>query len=396
MQGMSRRPVILSYARTPFGRFQGGLSGLPATDLGGHAIAAALDRAGIDPARVDHVIMGQVLQAGAGQVPSRQAAVKAGIPFEVTTETLNKVCASGHRAVTLAATMIRASEHEVIIAGGMESMSRAPHLLFDLRGGRRMGDDTLVDAMIYDGLTDPFTHKHMVVSGSDVAEELGITRESQDEWAYRSHQRAVAAEGKLAAEIVPVSIASRKGETVIDIDEAPRADTTLEKLASLKPVMTKDGTTTAGNAPGVNDGAAALVISSNEWAQREGIEPIAFVRGHAYVATDSPYLAKTPGMAINKLLEREGLTHEDIARFEINEAFASVTLHSSSMVGMDPEKVNVNGGAVALGHPIGASGARIIGSLALELQRIGGGLGIAAICSGGGQGDAVLIEVPTQ
>ena len=391
---MTRRTAVLSFARTPFGRVLGGLASVPAVELGGHAIRSALERAGVAPGQVEHVIMGQVLQAGCGQVPSRQAAVSAGIPVEVSSETLNKVCASGHRAVTLSNTMIKAGEHDVIVAGGMESMSRSPHLLLDYRTGHRMGDGALVDAMIHDGLTDPFRHVHMVVNGAEVAEEFGITREAQDEWACRSHQRAVSARERLAEEISPVTVSGRGGETIVEHDESPRADTTLERLASLKPIMKADGTATAGNAPGVSDGAAALVLASEEWATAQGFEPLGFIGRHVYVAGESPYLAVMPGLAIQRLLELEGLSIDDIARIEINEAFASVALHSIGMVGADPERVNVNGGAVAMGHPIGASGARIIGTLVQELRRSGGGLGIAAICSGGGQGDAVLVEVP--
>jgi acetyl-CoA C-acetyltransferase len=390
---MASRTVILGYARTPFGRLLGGLSSLPGTQLGGHAIAAAINKAGITTADVDHVIMGQVLQGGAGQIPSRQASIAAGLPVGVTSETINKVCASAHRAVTMADLLIQAGHHDVIVAGGMESMSRAPHLLPALRTGVKMGDTALIDAMTHDGLTDPFNHKHMVVNGAEVAQELGVGRQRQDEWAARSHQRAAAAAEFFAGEIAPVTIATRKGDVVVDSDESVRPDTTVEKLAALKPVMKPDGDTTAGNAPGVNDGATAIVCASEAWASTRGISPMAVVRGHAYVATDSPYLAVTPGQAIQRLLERESLTINDIHRIEINEAFASVALHSMDLIGADPERVNVNGGAIAMGHPIGASGARIIGTLVRELQRSGGGLGIAAICSGGGQGDAVLVEV---
>jgi acetyl-CoA C-acetyltransferase len=358
------------------------------------AIRAALLDAGVAVDDVDHVIMGQVLQAGAGQIPSRQASIGAGLPIGVTSETINKVCASGHRAVTLASLLLRAGDHDVIVAGGMESMSRAPHLLTDFRTGRKMGDGALVDAMLHDGLTDPFTHTHMVVNGAEVAAELGMSRERQDEWALRSHLRSVAASDFLAGEIVPVEVASRKATTVVERDESPREDTTLEKLAALKPIMKLDGTTTAGNAPGVNDGAAALVVTSDEWAAAHSIEPLAYVRAHAYVADESPYLARTPGSAIRKLLDREGMKIGDIHRIEVNEAFASVALNTIDMIEADPERVNVNGGAVALGHPIGSSGARIIGTLVRQLRERGGGLGIAAICSGGGQGDAVLVEVP--
>jgi acetyl-CoA C-acetyltransferase len=390
---MAQSTVILGYARTPFGKLMGGLSSLAATELGGHAIAAALERSGVAPSDVDHVIMGNVLQAGGGQIPSRQAAVAGGVAMDVSSETINKVCASGHRAVTLSDLLIRAGEHDVVVSGGMESMSRAPHLLTDLRSGRKMGDDPLLDSMISDGLTDPFLHVHMVVNGANVADELGLSRERQDQWALRSHQRAAAAAANLQEEIVPVTISSRRGDTVVDADESVRPDTTIEALAQLKPIMKADGTATAGNSPGVNDGAAALVLANDSWAQARGLQSLARVRAYAYVAGESPYLAVHPGQAVQRLLEREGLSIDDIARIEVNEAFASVAVNTVDMLGADPDRVNVNGGAVALGHPIGASGARIIGSLVLELRRSGGGLGIACICSGGGQGDAVLVEV---
>ena len=386
--------VIVGYSRTPIGRYLGGLSSLPATELGSKAIIGALAAAGVSADEVDHVIMGQVLQAGAGQIPSRQAAIGAGTPIETTSETINKVCASGHRAVTLARLLIAAGDHNVVVAGGMESMSRAPHLLTTLRTGNKMGHEQLLDCMISDGLTDPFRHVHMVVNGAEVAEEFGISRERQDEWSLRSHQRACESQDWLAGEITPIEIAGRKGSTVVAVDESPRADTSLERLAALKPIMKADGTATAGNSPGVNDGAAALVVASSTWAADRGIEPLALVRAHAYVADESPYLARAPGRAIAKLLAATGLTIADIKRVEVNEAFASVALNTIDMIGADPEIVNVHGGAVAMGHPIGASGARIIGTLVRQLRDYGGGLGIAAICSGGGQGDAVLIEVP--
>lgn len=393
---MSRDAVILGYARTPIGRMLGGLSSIPATELGGHAIAAALEQAGVAPSDVEHVIMGQVVQAGAGQIPSRQAAVAANIPMDVSSETLNKVCASGHRAVTLARLLVQAGDHDVVVAGGMESMSRAPHLLTDLRTGRKMGDDALVDSMVFDGLTDPFRHVHMVVNGAEVAEELGISRERQDEWALRSHERAVASQGWFEGEIAPVTVSGRKGDVVVDRDESPRADTSLERLASLKPIMKPGGSATAGNSPGVNDGAAAIVVAAEEWARERELEPLAYVRGHRYVAGESQYLAVAPGRAVQQLLEREGLKIEDVRRLEVNEAFASVALNTVDMLGIDPDRVNVHGGAVALGHPVGMSGTRIIGTLVRQLQDEGGGYGIAAICSGGGQGDAVLIEVPAR
>jgi acetyl-CoA C-acetyltransferase len=391
---MARRTVILGYARTPFGKLLGGLATLPATQLGGHAIAAAVERSGVAPTDVEHVVFGQVLQAGAGQVPSMQAAMAAGLPVGTTSETINKVCASSHRAVQLADLYIRAGDHEVVVAGGMESMTQAPHLSNAPRGGVKMGDLTFVDAMLRDGLVDPFDGNHMVVANSNVSKEKGVSRERQDEWAARSHQRTIAAAERLAEEIAPVTISSRRGDTVVDRDESVREGTTAEGLAKLPPVFTKDGSTTAGNAPGVNDGASALVLASEEWATANGHTPLAIVRGHAYVAGESPYLMVHPATAVTKLLEREGLTIDDIDLLEVNEAFASVTLNVIDLLGADPERVNVNGGAIAMGHPIGASGGRIIGTLAMELRRRGGGLGIAAICSGGGKGDAILIEVP--
>lgn len=394
-----RKTVIIDGARTPFGKFGGALSGLTASELGGLAIQEALKRANIHPERVDEVILGTVLQGGQGQIPSRQAARHAGIPWEVKTETINKVCASGMRSVTLGDQIIRAGDGEVIVAGGMESMSNAPYALPKGRFGFRMGDAQVIDLMIHDGLSCSFTGVHMGTYGNQTAEELSISREEQDSWAYRSHVKAIEAieSGKLAEEIVPVEIPQKKGAPiVIQHDEAPRKDTSLEKLAKLPPVFGKDGTITAGNAPGVNDGACALVLMSEEKALQEGKNILAKIVAHAEVAVEAKDFPKTPGLVINELLKKTGKTVEDIDLFEINEAFAAVALASSQIAGLDKEKVNVNGGAVALGHPIGASGARIILTLAYELKRRGGGLGIAAICSGGGQGDAVMIEVPKQ
>ncbi|PWK16346.1 acetyl-CoA C-acetyltransferase [Tumebacillus permanentifrigoris] len=391
-----RKTVIVSSARTPFGKFGGALSSLTATDLGAIAIKEALTRAGVSGEQVEEVIMGMVLQGGAGQVPSRQAAVKAGLSWEVPTQTINKVCASGMRAVTLADQIIRAGDADVIVAGGMESMSNAPYILPKGRFGLRMGDGQIVDLMQYDGLRCAFHDVPMAVHGSVVANEYDISREAQDEWALRSQQRASAAleSGKFAEEIVAVEVAGKKGAvTVVDQDEAIRPDTTLDKLAALKPVFMKDGSITAGNAPGINDGAGALVLMSEEKAQEQGIQPLATILGHAQVGQDAPYIATTPGLAIQKLLKKTGYKLEDIDLFEVNEAFAAVTLTSGKLLEWDEDKVNVNGGAVALGHPIGASGARIIGSLIYELRRRGGGLGVAAICSGAAQGDAILVRV---
>ena len=390
---MSRRTAILGYARTPFGKLSGGLASLRATELGGHAISAALERSGVPASAVEHVVMGHVLQAGAGQITARQAAMHAGLGETVTAETINKVCASSLRALSLADLLIRAGQHEVIVAGGMESMTNAPHVTH-VRGGLRMGDGALMDSMMHDGLTNPFRKVRMLTDGAEVAKELGISRQRQDEWAARSHTRAVEQAEFLKEEIAPVTISGRKGDTVVDADESVRPDTTLETLGRLKELDVEGGGTTAGNAPGVNDGAAVLVLASEEWADANGHAPLGFVRGHAYVAGRTQDLAKMPGAATKLLLEREGLTVADIDRFEFNEAFANVSINAVDELGIDEDKVNVNGGAVALGHPIGASGARIVGTLVRELQRIGGGLGIAAICSGGGQGDAILVEVP--
>jgi acetyl-CoA C-acetyltransferase len=381
------RSVIVSAVRTPFGKLGGGLRDFEAPRLGAVAIRAALERAGIAGDEVEYVIMGQVLQGGAGQAPARQAAVGAGLPKEVPADTINKVCASSIRAVEMADQMIRAGDHEVIVAGGMESMSNAPYVLKQARFGYRLGDGAVIDLMLHDGLVSSFDGKHMVEQASFVSRELGITREEQDEWALRSHQRAVAAadEGRYADELVAVD--------GVEADEAPRRDTSLEKLASLRPVFDPEGTTTAGNAPGVNDGAGALVVTSEEFAKRRGLEILATIVSQAYIADEFAYLARTPAKAGARALEKAGKTIDDVERVEINEAFASVTVNSVKMLGADPEKVNVNGGAVALGHPVGASGARILGTMIHELRRNGGGLGLAAICSGGGQGDAVLVEV---
>ncbi|HLJ02883.1 MAG TPA: acetyl-CoA C-acetyltransferase [Solirubrobacteraceae bacterium] len=389
------KTVILSAARTPIGKLGGGLSGVDATELGATAIRAALERAEVEPDQVQHVIMGQVLQAGQGQIPSRQAQIKAGIPKEVSSETINKVCASGIRASGLLDAAIRAGDLEIGVGGGMESMSRAPYLLKDARFGFRMGDAKALDAMISDGLTNPFSGKQMFVEATEVGDELEMTRADLDRWALRSHELAIRAtdEGRLPEEIVPVTIKGRKGDTVVEVDEAPRRDTSLEKLASLPGLHGKEGSHTAGNSPGVNDGGGALVVASDEWAKRNGKRALATIVAQASVADDFAYLARTPANAAQKALEKAGLKAEDIDLWEINEAFASVTLNSIRMLGIDEDRVNVNGGAVALGHPIGASGARILGTLVYELRRRGGGLGCAAICSGGGQGDAVIIEV---
>jgi len=393
------RTVILEGARTAFGKFGGSLSALTASDLGGKAIQAALQRADINPEDINEVIMGTVLQAGQGQIPSRQAAAKAGIPYNVKTETINKVCASGMRSVTLADQLIRLGDEEVIVAGGMESMSNAPYYLPNGRFGLRMGDAKLVDGMVFDGLSCSFhpQNVHMGTYGNETANTFELSRNAQDEWAVRSHQLAIKAieDGKFAEEIVPVEIKGRKGDvTTVVEDEAPRKNTSLEALSKLKPAFDKDGTITAGNAPGVNDGACALVLMSEDRANQEGRKPLANVLGHAEVGVEPKDFPQTPGLVINELLKKTNKTIDEIDLIEINEAFAAVALVSNQIAGIDSEKVNVNGGAVALGHPIGASGARIILTLAYELKRRGGGVGIAAICSGGGQGDAIMIEVP--
>ena len=396
---MMAKTVIISGVRTPFGKFGGGLSSLTASQLGGIAIKEALVRAGIEGSQVDEVIMGNVLQAGQGQIPSRQAARHAGLPWEVKTETINKVCASGLRSVTLADQIIRLGEEEIIVAGGMESMSNAPYILPKARWGLRMADGELKDTMISDGLSCSFTGVHMGTYGNSTAEDLEITREEQDSWAYESHQKAIKAidGGILAEEIISVQVPVRKGEPItIEHDEAPRKDTSAGKLAKLGPAFNNEGTITAGNAPGVNDGAGALVLMSEERAEKEGKTPFAYILAHAEVAVEAKDFPKTPGLVINELLKKTGKSIEEIDLFEVNEAFAAVALASGKIANIEPEKVNVNGGAVALGHPIGASGARIIITLMHELKRRGGGLGIAAICSGGGQGDAILIEVPKQ
>jgi acetyl-CoA C-acetyltransferase len=387
--------VILGTARTPFGKMGGALSPKTAIELGGTAISAALERAEVAPEEVEHVVYGQVLQAGQGQIPSRQAQIEAGIPREVPSETVNKVCASGMRALGLADTAIRAGDLGVAVTGGMESMSNAPYLLPGARFGFRMGDVNAVDAMTHDGLTNPFTGKQMINEASEVGNELEITRADMDRFAERSHQLAAKAtdEGRLAEEIVPVTVKSRKAETTVEADEAIRPETTLEVLAKLKAVGGDDATHTAGNSPGVNDGAAAVVVASDEWAQANGRRPIARVLSYGAVADDFAYLPRTPAAAARQALEKIGKAPEDVDLWEINEAFASVALNSLRTLGVDEDRVNVNGGAIALGHPIGASGSRIVGALVHELRRRGGGLGCAAICSGGGQGDAVVIEV---
>ncbi|BDE07633.1 putative beta-ketoadipyl-CoA thiolase [Vulcanimicrobium alpinum] len=438
---------VLATARTPFGRLGGALSSLGATSLGGDAIRNAIARAGIDRADVEHVIMGEVLQAGVGQAPARQAAFKAGLAKTTTAETINKVCASGLLAVAYAARYITAGDHRVVVAGGMESMSNAPYLLPGARNGYRFGNGVVVDAMIHDGLWDYYFDEVMASQGARVAAELGVTRAVQDEFAYQSHKRATDAHeaGALAAEIAPVKVATKaKGKivvdrvphaarpripamagggasdsvwnhvppenmvadpaqfspyvsgdvpfTLVDRDEPVRTDASIEAMAKLKP-LDPGGTITAGNAPGVNDGAAALVLGSLDYARSVGVEPLGEIVDHAGVAWDPPYLALVPAMAAQKLLDKTNLRASDIHVWEINEAFAAVALTAAARLGLDPTVVNAQGGAVAFGHPIGASGARIVASVVHQLRKRGGGYGIAAICSGGGQGDAVLVHV---
>src|SRR5256714_1459015 len=356
------RSVIVSAVRTPFGKLGGALKSYEARELGAIAIRGALDRVDVADDEVEYVIMGQVLQGGAGQAPARQAAIAAGLPKEIPSDTINKVCASSIRAVEIADQMIRSGDHSVIVAGGMESMSNAPYVLKKARFGYRLGDGTLIDLMTHDGLVSTFDQKHMVEQASFVSRELGIAREDQDRWALRSHERAVKAidEGKFQEEIVPV------GEFAVD--EGPRRDTSYERLSRLRPVFDPEGTTTAGNAPGVNDGAAALVVTSEEFARKRGLEVLATIVSQAYVADDFAYLARTPAKAGERALAKAGKNIGDVERLELNEAFSSVALNSARMLDADPEKVNVNGGAVALGHPIGASGGLSASTMISELR----------------------------
>ncbi|MFA5537367.1 MAG: acetyl-CoA C-acetyltransferase [Bacillota bacterium] len=390
------KSVIVSAARTPFGKFGGGLKPLKATQLGGIAIKEAVKRAGIDGATIDNVIFGQVLQGGCGQVPSRQATREAGLPWEIPSETINKVCASGLRAVTMSDQIIRAGDAQIMVAGGMESMSNAPYFVDGPRWGLRMMDTKFKDLMVNDGLWCAFYDRHMAIHGGEVAIEYGVSREEQDEWALRSQQFAVQAidAGRLKDEIVPVTIPRRKGDPVIvDTDEGPRRDTSIEALRKLPPVFAKENTVTAGNAPSVNDGAGALVVMSDSKAADLGLKPMATILGHAAVSKDAKYIATVPGLSVKKLLEQKGMSVDQVDLFEINEAFAAVALVSGKIAGWNPDKVNVNGGAIAFGHPIGASGARVLMTLIYELQRRGGGIGVAAICSGAAQGDAIMVKV---
>ena len=398
---MATTSVIVSAVRTPIGKFNGTTKDLPAVDLGATAIKAALERAGISGEQVDYVIMGQVLQAGAGQITARQAAVKAGVPTNVPAITINKVCLSGLNAIAIADQMIRAGDASVVVAGGMESMNQAPYLLPKARQGYRMGDGKIVDSMIYDGLWDAFNHRHMGDQSEDVNLEFKINREEQDRWSARSHERAAKAieEGRFKDEIVPVEIPQRKGDPVVfDTDEGVRAGTTIDTLAKLKPAFGAEGTITAGNASQISDGGAAVVVMSAERAQELGLEPMAEIVAHGMSAEEPPYLHTVPALAIQAALKKAGMSANDLDLVEINEAFASVALHSTGMLFNGnkeaEEKVNANGGAVALGHPIGCTGARITVTLLHELKRRGGGVGVAALCGGGGQGDAIIYRVP--
>ncbi|MFI9205564.1 acetyl-CoA C-acetyltransferase [Streptomyces sp. NPDC053048] len=392
-----RTSVIVAGARTPMGRLLGSLSSFSGADLGGFAIKAALDRAGIGGDQVQYVIMGQVLQAGAGQIPARQAAVKGGIPMSVPALTVNKVCLSGLDAIALADQLIRAGEFDIVVAGGQESMTNAPHLLPKSREGHKYGAIEMLDSMAHDGLTDSFENIAMGESTEKHNTRLGIRRAEQDEVAALSHQRAAAAQknGLFEAEITPVEIPQRKGEPVVfSKDEGIRAETTVESLAKLRPAFAKDGTITAGTSSQISDGAAAVVVMSKEKAEELGLQWIAEIGAHGNVAGPDNSLQSQPSNAIRHALGKEGLTVEDLDLIEINEAFGAVSVQSMKDLGVSPEKVNVNGGAIALGHPIGMSGARIVLHLALELKRRGGGVGAAGLCGGGGQGDALIIRVP--
>ena len=391
-----RQPVIVGAARTPVGRLLGSLASKSASELGGIAIAAALERAGVAPEQVQYVIMGQVLQAGAGQITARQAAVAAGIPMSVPALTVNKVCLSGLDAIALASQLVRLGEYDIVVAGGMESMTRAPHLLVNSRAGYKYGPVTVEDSMALDGLTDAFDHLSMGESTENSGRKLGITREQQDEFAAMSHQRAAAAakNGLFAAEIAAVPVPQRGGEPLlVTEDEGIRPGTTAETLARLKPAFGKDGTITAGTASQISDGAAAVVVTSAEYAERAGLSALAEIGAHGNVAGPDNSLHSQPSNAISRALAKAGLATSDLDLIEINEAFAAVAIQSMRDLGVGPEVVNVNGGAIAIGHPIGASGARLAVHLCYELGRRGGGLGAAGLCGGGGQGEALLFRV---
>jgi acetyl-CoA C-acetyltransferase len=389
--------VLVAGARTPIGKFGGAFKEVPATSLGAHAIRAALDRSGITGDQVDYVIMGQVLQAGAGQITARQAAIEAGIPQHVPAITINKVCLSGLNAIALADQLIRAGEVEVVVAGGMESMSEAPYLMPKARFGARMGDTTLVDSMIHDGLWSTFTGQHMGDSSDDVNRELELSREDQDAWAVRSHQRAEKAwsSGAMKDEVVAVALPQKRGEPVmVERDEGIRPGTTLESMSKLSPAFKKDGTITAGNASQVSDGAAAVVVMSAARAKKLNLEPLVEIVSHGMSAERFAWLHTVPALALSNALNKAGLEISDLELVEINEAFAAVALNATRMLRLDEERVNVNGGAVALGHPLGASGARLVLTLATEMKRRGANVGAAALCGGGGQGDALIVRRP--
>ena len=387
--------VLVAAARTPFGKLGGGLSTLTAPDLGAVVIKEVLDRAHVEGAHVDQVIMGTVITAGIGQIPARQAAIKAGLPTSVPALSINKVCASSLKAVNLGALLIRNGDAQVVVAGGMESMSQAPYLLEKARFGYRLGDAALVDSMVRDGLTDPANGCHMAVEGSNVAREFEVSRQRQDEYAYGSQQRYAAAlkAGYFKDELIPVAVANPKGTATVGADEQPRPDTTIEGLSRLKPLFQDDGTVTAGNAPGVNDGAAAIVLMRGAEARRRGLPVLAEWLGYGESAADTPYLATVPASAIQAALKKIGKRVSDISLFEINEAFAAVACTAMDLLGIDEQRVNVDGGALAIGHPIGASGARILMHLVYALRRNGGGDGAAGICSGMAQGEATIVRV---
>jgi acetyl-CoA C-acetyltransferase len=389
--------VIVAGARTPFGRFGGAFKDVPAKSLGAHAIRAALTRAGVPAGDVDYVIMGQVLQAGAGQITARQAAIEAGIPQEVPAITINKVCLSGINAIALADQLIRAGEVEVVVAGGMESMSQAPYLVPQARFGARMGNTQMVDSMVHDGLWSTFTQQHMGEGSDEVNRELEIGREEQDAWAARSHQRAEKAwnDGVMTEEVIAVALSQKRGDVAeVARDEGVRPGTTVEALGKLQPAFSKDGTITAGNASQISDGAAAVVVMSAERARKLAVEPLAEIVAHGMSADRYSWLHTVPALALSNALKKAGLDSRDLDLVEINEAFAAVALNATRMLQLDEERVNVNGGAVALGHPIGASGARLVLTVALELKRRGLHIGAATLCGGGGQGDALIVRRP--
>lgn len=391
-----KETVIVSYARTPFGSFLGSLKDFPAVDLGALAVREAVSRAGLEGSLVDYALLGMVVQAGAGQIPSRQVTIKAGLPVEVPSDTIGKVCASSLRAVNLGDSLIRAGDAEIIVAGGMENMSATPYLLEKARSGYRMGDGKLVDSMVKDGLWCAIHNVHMGVHGGDVADEFEIGRDAQDQWAVRSHQLAISAidEGRLQEEIVPVSVPQRKGEPIrFDTDELPRRNTTLEVLAKLQPVFKKGACVTAGNAPPISDGASALVLMSRNKAEELGLKPLASIVSQGAASARAPYIATVPALAGKKALEKAGMTAAELDLIEVNEAFAAVALTSIKLGGWNPEIVNVNGGAIAFGHPIGASGGRILMTLVSEMRRRRARYGMATICSGAAQGEATIVKL---